>query len=193
MRTLPRSSSATLLVLGLALSLAGCASGRSQASTDQRNPLAAAIGYRWQLTQVNDTRGVLAVPPSADAEIAFASNRYVLGDDTMNPLQGQYRLTRAGYSVRDVIVGGVGSTGNDPVAQRTINAVDAVFLARAKPSIDPGFSPAPAVEVTATVHANVLTLRHGNTALTLTRHGRQRDVLVPPPSATPTATPTATK
>jgi hypothetical protein len=130
------------------------------------------IGYRWRVTHLVDATGPLPVPSSLRAEIGFTRDGYVLGNDSVNAMQGNYEATDGGYSVRSG--GGTFALygGSDPVRRRTIDAVDAMFINRptVKQSLD----------------GDILTLRTGGITLTLQRAGVQPAFLPGIPSATKT-------
>ena len=173
-------AAAVIITLAVVLSLAGSGDngGRGVAGTGS---LTGVVGYRWQVTQIVDSQGTLAVPPQVDAEIGFTSDGYVLGDDTVNPLQARYQPTAHGYDVQSVIVGGVGSTTRDPALQRMISAVDAMFFSTASEPI--GIRE----DVDVTLHGEALTLSSRGVVLTLTRLGPQPDFGRATVSPTPTA------
>jgi hypothetical protein len=153
--------------------------GPGQAGTD---PLAGVIGYRWRVIQLADQRGAVSLPKSLDAQIGFTRDGYVLGNDTVNAMQGKYQVTAGGYTVRD---GGgtlAGYVGDDPLRTRLINAVDAMFVT----VVATGEQTPPPLIVQASLTSGTLTLRRDGTTLTLEQHGRQPDFFAQSPSATPT-------
>jgi hypothetical protein len=179
------AAAAVVAVVGVAIVAAILVSGHRgddrQAGTD---PLAAALGYRWRVIQVADSHGSSPVSAPLDAQIGFTRDGYVLGDDTVNALQGEYRATSGGYAVRNSAETLVGSTRNDPLRNRLIAAVDAMFFSVvANPDETP-----PAVVIDMAVDGDRLTLHRGDTTLTLERVGPQPDFFAQPASATPTRT-----
>jgi hypothetical protein len=152
--------------------------------------LAGVVGDRWQVTQVLDAQGTLSVPNSLRAEVGFTRDSYVLGDDTVNALQGNYEPTSNGYSLRNAGSTLVGTSGTDPVRERIRQAVDAVFFTVNPPGQT---QTPPLLIVEVNLAGDTLTLQHDGTTLTLERAGLQPDFFSQPASPTPTPTPTPTR
>lgn len=149
-------------------------------ATGKGGPETGIVGYRWRLVRLNDSYGSLPVPASLHAQIAFAPNDYVLGNDTVNALQGRYRITASGYAVRNAGTTLVGVGDVPQQRKRTIAAVDAMFF--------PVESAPGNVEVAVSVHGSMLTLRRTGFTLTLRRAGVQPAV----PAGRPTPSPAKT-
>jgi hypothetical protein len=173
--------SVILVAAAVSILLSGQPSGRGQAGGD---PLAGVAGYRWRLIELIDTHGTLSAPASLPALIAFTHDGHVLGDDTVNALQGDYQPTPGGYTVRQGGGTFVGAPQGDPIRSRIIAAVDAMFFSIVP---NPDQTP-PALTVDVKLTGDTLTLRHGDTSLTLRRAGTQPDYFAQPPSPTPTTT-----
>lgn len=157
---------ACVTVLVASLVLAACADSGSGV----RSPLAAAVGYRWQVTGGTDASGQLDVAAGSHAMIAFTPDGYVFGDDTVNSLQGRYHETGDGYRVSDVAQSLVGIAGPPP---RVMSAVDALFPEGGTVQVK--------------VSGATLQLRRSHVRLDLRRAGAQGPML--PVSASSTATP----
>jgi hypothetical protein len=147
--------------------------------------LSGVVGYRWQVVRLVDSFGALPVPASLHAQIGFAPNGYVLGNDTVNALQGTYRITGEEYAVRDARTTLVGVGDVSQQRKRTIAAVDAMFssVARAPSDVTPR-----QIKIIASLRGQTLTLRHAGFTLILHRAGVQQAVRAGRPSSTPTKT-----
>jgi hypothetical protein len=158
-----------------ALAIAGCASS-APASPGPRNRIASVVGYRWRALTVQDGHGVLSVARSSHAEVAFTRDGYVLGNDTMNGLQGRYRATRVGYAVTDPVMGAVGGTGGSPDRTRIVNAVDAMFAAT---SGSLAATPPTSIDVAVTTRGGTLNLTRDAISVTLVRAETEPDFVGP--------------
>jgi hypothetical protein len=141
------------------------------------------VGSRWRVVSVADSHGSVGVPASLPAAIGFTRDGYVLGDDTVNGVDGKYRRTAAGYTVRDVAQTLVGTTGRDQVRERITNAVDAMFFTITGSGSD---TPSPVI-VEVKLTAGTLTLRRNAVVLTLSRDGAQPDSFGGSPMTTTTS------
>ncbi|HZC71697.1 MAG TPA: hypothetical protein VE442_13465 [Jatrophihabitans sp.] len=142
------------------------------------NPLSGVVGYRWQVTHLVDAKGALPVPATIRAEVGFTRDGFVLGDDTVHALQANYVSAADGYTVHNGAISANGSVGLSPARERTMRAVEGLFVSVAN---------APLL-VTVSFDANgLLTLEHDGVQLTLTRVGRQPDVYAQLPSTTSTS------
>jgi hypothetical protein len=133
--------------------------------------LVGVVGSRWRVVSVADAHGSVSVPSSLRAAIGFTTDGYALGDDTVNAVDGKYRETAAGYTVRDVAQTLVGSTGRDQVRDRITNAVDATFMT-VMGSVN---ETPPPVVVEVKLTAGTLTVRRNAVVLTLERVAAQPD------------------
>jgi hypothetical protein len=180
-------TTAAAVVAGVAVLAAFLVVDRGESSHGPAgsDALAGVVGYRWQVTHLVDDHGPANVPGSLAAEIGFTRDGYLLGDDTLNPLQAKYTPTVDGYDARDVIVGGAGSVGPlDSIQARTRIAVDSLFFTTSSEPI----LVSPDLRVTVSVSDATLTLQRDGVELTLARVGVQPDFFAQPPSMTPTAT-----
>jgi hypothetical protein len=182
------------VVVALAVTISVVNSGRPGVNHPAAGPsasLAGIVGYRWDVTKVQDGHGAFSVPPGLDAYIGFTRNGYVRADDTVNFLSGRYRPQPGGYRVDDVATTLVAG-GSDPQRRRLIDAVDAMLLAPAK-DLTP-FPPANVVTVAVRVDGDTLTLTSdkAHTTLTLIRAGGQPDATMARPSSTAPPTPEGT-
>lgn len=150
-----------------------------------RGSLTGVVGYRWQVFRVVDSSGALSVPASLHAQVAFAPNGYVLGNDTVNAIQGKYRVTGAGYTVRNSSTTLVGVGDVSQQRKRTIAGVDAMFSAVV--TTPSNGRPRP-FEVAVSLRNGTLTLSRAGFTLILHRDGVQPAV----PAGHPTPSPAKT-
>lgn len=176
------SAMAAVVVLAVALAVVAGRGGDHPAA-GRNGSLAGVVGHRWRVVGLTDPAGHLRVPVSLHAQVGFTRDGYVLGDDTLNALQANYRATADGYTVRNFASSAVGSAGLPPQRARTVSAVDAMFTGSGEPG---GTTPAQAT-VGVSVHGATLTLRRGPVTLTLHRSGSQPDFFAQRPSRTTTA------
>ena len=196
------ASVAAILALGVTIGVfrsggtgnagnAGGTGGRPPAGGTSR-VLDGVTGYRWQVTRVLDPAGSFAVAPTPKpAGIGFTRDGYVLGDDTINALQGRVASVPGSpdaYEVVDAASTLVGSTRLSAQRQRLVDAVDGmVFSVASSPQGQP-----PPVQVRVHLDGDTLTLTRDGTTLTLTRAGAQPDFFAgasPTPTASATGTP----
>jgi hypothetical protein len=146
-------------------------------------------GYRWDVATVHDAHGQFRLPPSLDAWIGFTGDKHqVLGSNSVNALTGHLAPAPGGYQVTDAGTTYAVYLGSDPIRQRTIEAVDAMFYTDA---LDPDAQPRPVrVQVGLADNERTLTLSHGTVALALTRSGTVTDST---PDGSQTATPTVAR
>lgn len=154
-------------VLAVAV-VGGCG---SSVHTGSSTALAHVSGYRWRVVEIHDRAGTLRTPATSTARVSFTRDGYVLGDDTVNALQGRVHPTTRGYTVSDSAATLVGYAGDDKTVLRTVAAVDAMFFIVAK-SAD---APAPDVQVQVTANGDTVTLHAGDTELVLARSGAEPD------------------
>ncbi len=147
--------------------------------------LAELLGSKWRVVSLTDSRGPLRVPASLHPTIGYTRDGYVLGDDTVNALQGRYQATADGYTVLDPASTAVGSTSMPPDRYRVVQAVDGLFMPMATRS-DPN---PPRITVSVSFEAGMLTLHAGSVSVTLRRLGAQQDFFAGAPSSTSTRTP----
>ena len=173
---------AAVVVLALLPAMIASHHGRSSRGATGGSSISGAVGYRWRLTQLVDSQGKLSASSARPAQIGFTRDGYVLGDDTVNALQGIYHLEPGGYRVTDSASSAAGTTGGDPMQERTTRAVDDMFISTTTSLTD---TPPP-VMVQASRQGDTLTLHRGAVTLTLRRAGDQPDFFAQTP--TPTAT-----
>jgi hypothetical protein len=175
------ASAAVVAALAVAISVVAANRTSGHHLAGGSVPLAGIVGYRWQLVELHDQHGALAVPASIHASIAFTPDGYVLGHDSLNPVQAEYRaVSNDQYTVHQSDFGAVGSVpGLGPgaaIKQRVVGAVDEMFLTNLGSSL----------LVTARAVGDTLTLQHDHVTLTLRRAGRQGNFVPESPSPTPT-------
>jgi hypothetical protein len=190
LRVLAAGCGAVVAVVALVVAVAivvTAADGNGGAGSRDKSagggPLAGVVGSRWRVVRVADSRGSVSVPASLRAAIGFTKDGYVVGDDTVNAVDGEYRETTAGYTVRDVAQTLVGSTGRDQFRERITNAVDAMFMTvmgsvKAAP---------PLVVVEVKLTADRLTLHRNAVVLMLERVAAQPDFSGGSPMTTTTS------
>jgi DNA-directed RNA polymerase specialized sigma24 family protein len=178
-------SAAAIATVAVVLAVVLPAHSGDRQSAGSAGALGGVVGHRWRVTGLHDAHGTLAVPTSLRAEVGFTRDGYVLGDDTVNALQGRYRETTDGYTLRDGGTTLAAYAGKDPDRLRVIAAVDALFLV----IVDSVGSrqPAPTVRVAARFDGQRLTLERGGTVLSFTRSGPQADFASQTASPTPTS------
>lgn len=143
--------------------------------------LSGVVGYRWRVTEIEESGTTPGPMPrvlaSLHAEIDFTRDGYVLGNDTVNALQANYRTVPAGYTVRNAVSSAVGTAGMTPRRKRIVAAVDALFFnSRAgRP-----------VTVQVFLTGNRLLLARGSVGIFLRRAGTQPDFFSQTSSPTPT-------
>ena len=76
---------------------------------------------------VHDAVGRLSPVAPETAVIGFTRDGYVLGDDTLNPVQSRYHVEASGYRADTPTIGGVGFGGSH-TRLRLIKAVDSMFF-----------------------------------------------------------------
>lgn len=175
---------AVVAVAAVAIALAVLPGGRSELRpTTGNGALSGVVGYRWRVTEIEESGTTPGPVPRAiaqlHAEIDFTRDGYVLGNDTVNALQANYRTVPAGYTVHNAVSSLVGTAGMTPQRKRIVAAVDALF-----------FSTRAGRPVTVQVYltGNRLLLARGSVGVFLRRAGNQPDFFSQMPSPTPTRT-----
>lgn len=174
------SAVVAVLVVGLVLAVVGSrgdgSGGPAAGSLDN------VIGYRWRVVHIVDSQGALSVPGSLHAEIGFTRDGHVSGDDTVNALSGNCEATADGYIVHHVTSSAVGYVGGDPVHDRAVAAVDAMFTdVSEQGSLD-------VVRVGVSVAGDTLILTRGEFTVTLQHAGTEANpTFLPSSTNTPTS------
>lgn len=184
------AAAAVVLVVVAVASILGSSGHASRTPTASgAGFLLGVIGYRWDAATVHDAHGQFRVPTSFGTWIEFTRDKHqVLGSDSVNTLSGHLAPAPGGYQVTDASTTLVGYGGTDPIRQRTIAAVDAMFFTVAT---NPNAQPRPVrVSVRLYDDGRTLTLSHGAVALTLMRAGTVPDIS---PDGSQTATPTVAR
>lgn len=169
---------AVVAVAAVAIALAVIPGGQDEHPATGDGALSGVVGYRWRVTEIDES-GIptLRVPASLHARVAFTRDGYVLGGDTVNALQANYRTVPGGYTVHNAVSSAVGTAGMPLRRQRIVAAVDAMF-----------FSSREGRRVTVGVFliGNRLLLARGSVGVFLRRAGTQPDFLSQTSSPTPT-------
>lgn len=162
----PRRST-VLTATALAAVLSSCAS--SPAPTSGAGHF---VGFRWRIIEVRHGASDVAIPAALGGFVAFARDRTLRADDSVNAYFGHYLLTGSSYHPLDVGTTLVGWVGHDRARLSLIHAVEALTQSNAA--------------VSANLHGERLQLSTAGYTITCSKLGTAPNEQ--PPSS-PTATP----
>lgn len=147
---------------------AGCASTPARTGTADA---AGFVGYQWRIIEVRHGASHVTIPAALGGSIAFARDRTLYADDSINGYFGHYRVGQDG-SYRPLDVGStlVGWVGHDRARRSLISAVEALTQSNV---------------VTATVGGDRLRLSTAGYMITCSKIGTQPNDRPPSPTATP--------
>ena len=128
---------ALLVACGTSYASPPAASTVPRASQAVRPPVPATRSQlvgRWEVTEVNrDAHGgdmpVLREPVHRDAFLELSADGAVMGSDGTNAVSGRFVLSRAGLSIGDAAIGGLGLDTIAPKVRRDLQSAFAGLLA----------------------------------------------------------------
>jgi hypothetical protein len=159
----------------LVAAVSACGTQRAQRTgSASSSAIAAAVGHKWQLTQVTTNGRRVGVPGSLGATFQLTSDGRFLASDSVNALSGTYVATPTGFRVTKAATTLVGYSGTDPTRLAVIAGMNGVLMHEGA--------------VAANATGRTLTLNAANYELSFRNAGSA--VSFPPASATATITTT---
>jgi hypothetical protein len=110
-----------------AVALASCASNeRKEEAGRPASASSQLVGYKWLLTEITTSHGVVTVPASLQATYEFTGDQHFLASDSVNAISGGFTQTQSGFTTHNPATTVVGYVGTDLVRTKVIEAIRSV-------------------------------------------------------------------